>query len=299
MDLFRGHRILVLDGAMGTELERRGVPTPLPSWSALANATHSDVVLDVHREYVSAGADIVTANTFRTNRRAMRNAGREDDARGLTRLAVSLAKNAAKERSGVMVAGSIAPVEDCWRPDLVPDDGALIAEHEELSTWLIEDGVDILLIETMNTLREAKAALAAARGVTDRPVFVSVACGPEARLLDGTPVADAVARIQDGGADAFMVNCSSIADVTEAITAAAAVSRIPIGGYANTGAPEPGREWDTVAMTPGTYASAVRLWMRAGARIVGGCCGTQPEHIAAVRAAVEEEKMTAQPSLGE
>src|ERR1019366_10296633 len=152
---------LVLDGALGTEMEGRGVNTSGKSWTARGLISHPDLIYRVHREYLWEGADILTANTFRTNVRALKDTGL--DAEALTKKAVRIARKARRKKNPLIrVAGSIAPVEDCFSPELVPaSDAALVEEHRIMARWLDEARVDIILIETMNTLHEALCALEA------------------------------------------------------------------------------------------------------------------------------------------
>ncbi len=301
--------ILLFDGPMGTELHRRGVPTPLPGWSAHALLTHPEIVRTIHDEYIRAGADVITTNTFRTNARAGRNAGLDGRAPELTATAVRIAREAAAAAGRrVLVAGSVAPVEDSYKPELVPygagsedesvrsvgsdrSDRSTISllsrEHEQLISWLADAGVDLIKIETMNTQREAVAAVEAAKRVTRLPVIASVVCAPAARLLSGEDVCDAAHAMIAAGADAFMINCSSIADTTAAIEALGGITQVPIGVAANGGAPDPATWWEGAHMaTPEEYLSAARGWIERGARIIGSCCGTQPAHIAKLRSSL-------------
>src|SRR5436190_2918846 len=159
--LTRGE-IILLDGALGTELERRGVPTRLPLWSAQALVEAPDTVRQIHEGYVRAGAEILTANTFRTTPRALRKAGMEGEADRLTALAISLCREA-RQRAGldreVWIAGSIAAPEDSYRPELAPPPGESEREHGDQAARLQRAGPDLLLIETMNPLAEADPAL--------------------------------------------------------------------------------------------------------------------------------------------
>ena len=134
---------LLLDGATGTELERRGVACDLPLWSARALTQAPDVLEAIHRDYVAAGVDALTANTFRTHARSLAAAGMEDRARQWTELAVQSARNAAvgSDRE-IFVLGSAAPLEDCYRPDLAPDADTCEREHAEMIGALVEAGVD-------------------------------------------------------------------------------------------------------------------------------------------------------------
>lgn len=165
--------VLLLDGATGTELHRRGVPTTLPLWSAVGLIERPDVVRAIHADYAQAGADIIVANTFRTTRRTLRRAGWEGDVVALNNLACGLAREVAAEgRPGTLVAGSIAPLEDCYSPWLSPPFTQALTEHREQAQLLAAAGVDVLMVETMPLAAEAEAALIAARETGDRKSVV-------------------------------------------------------------------------------------------------------------------------------
>jgi S-methylmethionine-dependent homocysteine/selenocysteine methylase len=239
----------------------------------------------IHADYAAAGAEILTANTFRTQRRVLARAGIGERAGELTALAVDLARRAAASAGEgshpVLVAGSAPTLEDCYRPDLVPDADALAREHAEHASHLAAAGVDAILIETMNTIREAVAAARAAR---DRrlPCLVSFVCWEGATLLGGEPLAEALAAARAEGADAVLVNCLPVSNVAACLPALRAAG-LPFGVYANLGAPGvtsgPGR---SEPWAPDAFAAHAARWLDAGARIVGGCCGTTPEHVRAI-----------------
>ena len=287
---FAGGPTLLLDGATGTELERRGAPTRLPLWSAHALLGEPALVARIHRDYVEAGAEIVTANTFRTQARTLARAGVGGSAcaRELCALAVSLARgaaDAAPDGRAVWVAGSMPPLEDCYRPDLVPEAAALAREHAEHARHLAEAGADLLLVETMNTIREALAAARAARS-TRLPLWVSFACDGAARLLSGETLADALAALHELAPELVGVNCLPPAAVAASLRVLGESGR-PFGVYANLGAPSDGDGWTrSDDCSPAAFAEHALGWRAAGARAVGGCCGTRPDHIRAMRAAL-------------
>lgn len=289
--------MLILDGAMGTELTRRGVDTTLPLWSASALDVAPHVVEQIHRDYLAAGAHVITANTFRTNVRALAKAGIARRARELTFRAVELAHCAVQGRGVVTqmsgcapsltrIAGSIAPVEDCYSPDLVPSDIQLAEEHGVLARNLADAGVDLILVETQNTIREAVAAARAARA-TGKPLWVSCTLDDENRLLSGEPLREAVRAVLPCKPQAVLVNCIPVKQVAAALKLLRQVtpSHIPIGAYGNVGHVDETVGWTlTDAVSPQAYAEAAREWRDLGATIIGGCCGTTPEHIRAVAA---------------
>lgn len=271
----------ILDGAMGTELRRRGADISLPLWSARALLTSPLTVLQIHREHCAAGADIITSNTFRTTGRTFRRAHAPDRSLELTTRAVHLARQACAEITDrtVLIAGSLAPLEDCYRPDLVPDDRSLRVEHGEQAYRLAAAGADFLLCETMATVREAFAACEAARK-TGCEVVVSLLCRPDGILYGGESLDDAVTVLEPLGVTALSLNCAPARLLTPMVTRLRTLTRLPLGVYGNTGLPGKEQEEDFVCdVGPDEYALLAQEWVRAGAAIVGGCCGTGTEHI--------------------
>lgn len=269
---------------MGTELTRRNVDTTLPLWSAAALDSAPDIVAQIHADYVAAGATVLTANTFRTNTRALAKGGIAHRARDLNFKAVALARQAASAAGGsVRVAGSMAPVEDCYTPGLVPAAAELDTEHGALARTLADAGVDLLLIETMNTVREAvSAARAAAR--TGKPLWVSFTLGEDGALLSGESLSSAVAAVRPFQPQAVLVNCVPVAQIAAALTQLLVTAEgLPFGVYGNVGHVDDTVGWTlTDAVTPEQYAKAARGWRAQGASIIGGCCGTHPGHIRAI-----------------
>ncbi len=276
-------RLILLDGATGTELSRRGVNTDLPLWSARALIEAPEVVRQIHRDYVDAGAELIVANTFRTNWRTLSRVGMFGRGAELNRLAVELAREAAAGAPReVFVAASVAPVEDCYHPERVPEDAALRDEHARMAEWLASARPDVIWIETMNTLREGAAAMEAARD-TGLPYAISFVLDESGRLLSGESLREAVALAETGGACAIGINCMPPRGMSAALPKLRGQTALPLAAYAHIGNPEPIRGWNfSESVSPTEYADLARGWVDAGAKIVGGCCGTTPEHIAAV-----------------
>lgn len=276
---------LLLDAAMGTELERRGASTRLPLWSARALFECPELVLAIHREEVAAGAEILTANTFRTHRRTLARESLEGRSAELTRTAVLLAREAAREAGrAVFVAGSLSPLEDCYRPDLVPPGEALEREHALQAESLAAAGVDGILVETQNTVRELAAAARWARA-TGLPVIASIITDGQGRLLSGEPIEEAVGSLASLKLEAFSINCVPARGLSADLERLArAAPGMPLAAYGNLGPPS--REDRTAfaeTVSPEEYAALARGWLALGARIVGGCCGTTSVHTAALR----------------
>lgn len=270
-----GAVITLLDGPMGTELLARGVPTPVPEWSAAALRSSPEVVSAIHRDYAAAGATVHTANTFRTKRRQLGEAWEE-----LARRGIGLAREAVP--AGHRVAGSIAPLEDCYRPDLSPAPEVAHAEHRELAKVLADAGADLLLCETFPHAGEALIAVEEAAR-TDLETWLSLTAGPDGALMTPAALAEAATRAVDAGATLVLVNCVSLAAI-EPFVDALAGQGVPFGAYANAGAPEARMGWASPAPpgAPEAYAEAAARWAAVGALVIGGCCGTGPAHIAAL-----------------
>lgn len=281
-------RTLLLDGPTGTELQRRGFDTSLPLWSARALLEAPELVRDIHMEYIRAGADVITTNSFRTNRRVIERAGMPGErAEELTRLSVEIAREAREAcgRPDVLIAGSDAPVEDCYTPDLVPTPSELEVEHAEHLRWLADAGCDILLIETMNTLREATAAAQAAAGFS-LPFWISLVTDPDGvNILSGESLREAVVELNRFGPAAILTNCSAPRAVRHA-TELLADARTSLdaewafGGYPNSGEPDPVLGWEFVHTVPvEEFCTEIGSMVEQGAGIVGSCCGTGPGYI--------------------
>jgi S-methylmethionine-dependent homocysteine/selenocysteine methylase len=270
---------------MGTELERRGVVTRLPLWSARALLEAPHVVRAIHRDDVAAGADILTANTFRTHGRTLAKEGLGERSEELTRKAAQLAQDAARDAGRpVFVVGSLSPLEDCYRPDLVPEDEALEKEHGAQVQALQSAGVDGILAETHNTVRELVAAVRAAKA-TGLPVIASIVTDGQGHLLSGEPIEEAAQALQPLNADVLSINCVPAGRLAlDLKRLAAAAPGVPLAAYGNLGPPT--GEGGTIFaydVPPAEYAAFAREWLALGARIIGGCCGTRSPHTAALR----------------
>lgn len=286
-------RPLLLDGALGTELQRHGRSVSAPWWTAhcLLDAEGRRLVTRVHTEYVAAGADVLTANTFRTTRRTARQAYAGDStAARLAHVAVALAREAATAVGHpVAIAGSMAPVADCYRPELVPGEAVLRDEHAWLADKLALAGVDLVLVETMNTIREAVAAVRAARA-HDLTAWASFVCTRGGHLLSGEDVVSAATAVRAAGASAVLINCTDPAGTRRALHRLRRATTAGLGAYPNledrTLLPPatPIDRYLPPTLSPESFAD---LWSSDPwdyLDIVGGCCGSGPEHIAALRA---------------
>lgn len=281
---------LLLDGALGTELERRGVDTSGASWTADAVLDRPDLILKIHREYIDAGAKIIIANTFRTNPGVHRRA--RHSAEELTKRAIKLAREAvrASGKEDVLIAGSIAPSLDSIPPQQVEtDDKQLLADHSLMAKWIEEGGADLILIETMNTVREAFVALVAAKRSTKLPVAVSLVPGSSDRLLSGAVLSGSLELLAKAGADILMLNCQSLSVVSPMLREFGSICTglgVKWGIYPNASEVINGK-WQLVAHEDHEFAAFARSALDHGAAIIGSCCGTTPSTTEAMATAIE------------
>jgi S-methylmethionine-dependent homocysteine/selenocysteine methylase len=284
-----GGRARVLDGATGSELIRRGVAGAERGWGVGALLASPAAVADLHRDYLAAGAEAATAATFRVAPYTLRRLGLGDDAARLASRAIRLARNADPARQALVLAAQTT-LEDCYRPDLVPADAVLDREHRATAAILAAAGPDALLLETFNTVREARIATAAA-AATGLAVVVSFAAsgavtagGAGGVLLSGEELATAAAAVTAAGAAAVGVNCTAVRLVPSALAALAEGTDLPLVAYANDGWHADDSPWlAALPLGPDAYALEAAGWTTMGARLVGGCCGTGPAHVAALR----------------
>lgn len=284
-------QLIILDGATGTELERRGADTSTPIWSAMALLDAPELVEHVHRDYLDAGAEVIITNTFRTHRRNLDKVGMGERAAELTALAVSIAQKAVRASGKqACVAGSMAPLEDSYSTAQPSSREEYRREHSEMASNLAAAGVDLLIVETMKDIVEAQAAAQAA-SKTGLPFSVSFICRPDGSLLSGERIADAVKAVEPFGPAFLGINCTPAPTLDVALKELRAATKLPIAVYANPGHTEDYQTWgETEATQPAAYCRFAQHWIQLGAHLVGGCCGTRPEHITALHgiAAVHE-----------
>ena len=281
---------LILDGAMGTQLLTKGVDVELPLWSASVLESSPGRVEEIHRDYVASGAEVLTANTFRTTTRTFLKVSDDKVASRRARNTCKAAVEAARRAAGgdCYVAGAMAPLEDCYLPKLFPGEKAALEEFSELGNWLVEDGADILLIETMGHMDETRFAL---RSVAKHSIdkWVSFILQDSCLILDGSDLREASTMAVDEGASAVLINCSRLTTAVEAMEVLMEVTTLPVGLYPNLGRSMPSPDGTIESFfTTKEFRKAMAVAMSKGARIVGSCCGSGPEHTSALRKLVRE-----------
>lgn len=281
--------IVCIDGATGTELERRGVPMDEAAWCAVALVTHPNVVREVHEDYIRAGAEVIITNTFPTARHVLRPAGLGEKFEELNALAVRLAREARENaaEAPVYVAGSISTFSARHDKSYEPAEKEARASYREQAGALADGGVDLLVLEMLRDVEQASYAVDAAVE-TGLPVWAGFSCK---RAEDGTVVlwdgqhtlAEALERIPLQGVSLVSVMHTLVEDAVPALREVVERWDGPVGAY-----PHSGRfvmpNWQfTDMISPEDFAEEALDWVSSGARAVGGCCGIGPEHIRALR----------------
>ena len=290
---------LLADGAMGTLLFARGVPQRAVLDELVA--TRPDLIGAIHREYLAAGADIIATATFGANRPRLAPFGLGDAAGRLARRGAQLAREA-RDVAGrdVLVAGSIGPLGPPARDLLHLDDATVRGALRETIDGLLEGGVDLFWFETFSLMDHLRIAIEEARrAASDQPIVALLTFGEDIALPDGTTPGTAAAGLADAGADVLGVNCG--AGPVGCLEALAAMGPGSPGRaiLPNAGLPQRIEGQFVYAAGPDYFGQMVDDMLAAGAAIVGGCCGSTPEHIVAMRAAIDARVTGAQPPLGE
>ena len=195
---FSAKKLYFLAGGTGSEIFRRGFPTKLPLWSAQVLFDKPELLKDIYTDYIKAGADIITTNTFRTQRRTLAKAGLAHETERINRLAVDIAVRARKESGAkhhVLIAGCITTLEDCYRPDLIPSQKELEKEHAEQVQLLADTPIDFFILETFNSIREMAVA-AEAVVATGKPFVASFTANVEGDILNGDTWEEAVKQLR-------------------------------------------------------------------------------------------------------
>lgn len=275
-------KILVLDGATGSNLQRAGMPTGVCPEQWILE--HPEVLLGLQMDYINAGSNIIYAPTFTCNRIKLEEYGLEDRLCEMNQSLVALSKEAvAKTGYRAYVAGNLTMTGRQLYPIGRLTLEELIEVYKEQIRVLAAAGVDLLVVETMMSLAEARAALIAAKETCDLPVIVSMTYNEDGRTLYGTNPETAVVVLQSLGADAIGINCSTgPAEMVPLVEQMKRYANIPILAKPNAGMPELIDGETVYAMTPEEFAEHGRKLVEAGTGIVGGCCGTTPAHITAL-----------------
>ena len=295
--------ILLMDGGIGTELERLGAPMDHATWCAVALQTHPHLVKEVHRSYIEAGADIITVNSFASTRKALENAKMKEKFCEWNRLAVQLTKEALADCEPdrrVYIAGSVSTYG--YDPEITNNDSELESYLKSHAEVLVESGVDLLLIETLAS--DLSTIFTAIEALADYglPIFVGLSCSQidkskelylgilesrnysdEGDIFFHEPFDSAMDKlVARGGYSALLMMHSEVDVIQPAVRSLCKKYRGPVGAYPNAGYWERPQWVFFDQISPDDYVQKARSWVEEGVQIVGGCCGIGPEHIRAL-----------------
>ena len=276
--------ILVADGATGSNLQRMGLKPGKPPEDLVID--DPDILLKLASSFVEAGSDIILTCTFGGTRIRMKDSKYQDRTPEVNMRAVEIARKAASAREGVLVAGSMGPVGALVKPYGPLEEDDVRATFAEQAKALIEGGVDLLLIETMFAFEETTPAFEGARSASDLPIIVSFSYDRGVRSMMGVKPKDVIKKYSALGATMVGANCGTTLENMELVIKeyAETMPDFPLWAKPNAGVPHMDIETElgVYDMTPEDMARFSKCYVELGARVVGGCCGNTPEHVAAI-----------------
>lgn len=291
--------LLILDGAIGTELQRRGAPMDSVAWCALATQTHPDLLRQIHLDYIEAGADIITTNTFSTARHVLEATALGKETERINRTAVRLARQAVQESGrDVLIAGSMSSTRPLNEPATRPVGDRVESSYREQASLLRDEGVDVIVAEMMIDIPNATLVLEAAQE-SGLPLLVGWSASldgdgravPYRSVRQGEPPQYSFSELIERGAalggDVAGIMHSHVDAISPALEALSDHWDGPLMAYAETGWFEPPNWVFAETTAPADYADLAGTWVDLGVSVIGGCCGTTPEHISKLRAALK------------
>jgi len=288
--------IVLLDGGLGQEIQKRSGRPAHPLWSAKVMMEQPEIVQKVHQDFIRAGARIITANSYTLTPSRLRRDGQIEWLEKLHQQALSTSRAAAAQADGVQVAGCLPPLIGSYTTDERSFE-SIRQEYDQLVALQAPEA-DLFIAETLSSVREGIAAVRAAKAA-GKPVLLSYSLSDEqpGTLRSGEPIADALAAAEAEQPDGLLFNCSFPESIGEGIAQLKGKTHLPYGGYANgftsVAALKPGGTVDALEartdLDEDAYAKHALHWVAEGAAIVGGCCEVGPGHIARLRDALQAE----------
>ena len=277
------NQLNILDGAIGTELIARGETLPDHIWSAEINQSNPQLLLNIHKEYIKAGADYIIANTFRTTARAYQKTGlsnieAQNASKTSMKSAITMAKKAAFSYQDIKVLGSIAPLEDCYSPELFPGFEIAKNEYYTIANQLKDGGVDGYIIETMNNILEIQACLEIVQDFKI-PTWISLNLFNNYQIKSKETLESTIDMISDFNIDYILLNCNPLERTNQGMKILSKkFSRWGIYPNLGIGEPSPSGVINNY-YSDQEFLSLCENAIDLGASVVGGCCGTRPIHI--------------------
>ena len=282
IDRIQQGEVLVADGATGTNLQAMGLKAGIPPEDLVMD--RPGPLLELASKFVEAGSDIILTCTFGGTSLRLRDSQFASQAAEINIRAAQIARQAAQKRTGVLVGGSMGPTGQLIKPYGPLDPGEVCETYKEQAAALAEGGVDLLVIETMYSLEEADAAYEAARSTTRLPVVVSFSYDRGARTMMGHKAADVIRHYSEKGADLVGANCGTSLENMELVIHEyrEAQPDMPLWIKPNAGLPRLVDGVSIYDVTPEMMGKAAAKFIGMGAKVIGGCCGNTPEHVAAI-----------------
>ena len=305
MKTIKYQKPVLLDGGMGRELYFRGIDILKPSWSAGALISHPETVQQVHLDYINAGADIITTNTYGIIQKDLSAEGMDHLFSELNTTACLLADRAREiSKKNILIAGALPPLSGSYRPDLVRNASEIFPLYEEQAA-LLAPHIDLFLCETMSSVSEGRTAAEAACRFS-KPVWIAWTLHETLPgcLRSGETIDSAVDSVNDLPVSGVLVNCCTPESIDTSLSVLTGSGYDYAGGYANTFSPIPERwtldgdgETDGLLdlrndLDPDAYGFHASKWLKEGASVIGGCCGTRPAHIAKLTQIMDQKKQT-------
>src|SRR5689334_4276568 len=289
LERLNSDEILVADGATGSNLQKMGLKPGRPPEDLIIDSP--DIILKLASSFVEAGSDIILTCTFGGTRMRMKDSKYQDRTPEVNIRAAELARQAASARDGVLVAGSMGPLGALIKPYGPLEAEEVKATFAEQAKALVEGGVDLLLIETMFSFEETTAAFEGVKSVTDLPIIVSFSYDRGTRTMMGVKPKDVIKKYCEMGATLVGANCGTTLENMEDVVKeyAATVPDFPLWVKPNAGVPHMDiqTEQGVYDMGPEDMGTYAKKYVALGAKVVGGCCGNTPEHIAAIVKAIK------------
>ncbi|WMJ89405.1 homocysteine S-methyltransferase family protein [Anaerocolumna sp. MB42-C2] len=286
-------KIVLLDGAMGSNMQKSGMPSGVCPEKWILE--HSNVLVKLQKDYLEAGSDILYAPTFTSNRIKLKEYGLADDIERINRELVRLSRKAVSEaqlnKRNVYIAGDLTMTGEQLSPIGTIEFEELVDVYKEQISYLLMEGVDLFVIETMMSLQECRAAVLAVKESCELPVLVTLTFNDNMHTFYGTDPVTAMVVLQNMGVDAVGVNCSTGPEkMCQVVTAMKEYANVPIIAKPNAGLPVLIDNETVFSLGPEEFAVQAKKLVDAGASLVGGCCGTTPEHIKCLKEEIDAKK---------
>ncbi|MEM7616913.1 MAG: homocysteine S-methyltransferase family protein [Pseudomonadota bacterium] len=290
--------LTILDGGLGRELQAKGLSLAAPLWSANAFFDNRDILYHVHCDFIKAGASVITTNSYALTSYHLDNAGKLEQHEQLLKKSYDVARKAVKDSGqNVMIAGSVPPLTESYRHDLLPQKEAMQKEYKFLLEQAVANKADIILAETLTTSQEAEVILEIynnSQNISRIPVWISFTVGQDGNLRSGESLHQAASMAIDNGADAILINCASVYDINNSIEILSDIinnteincdfgvypnrfTKIRQGFKLSEGLNEIDHE-----LTIDNFVEFAHNWQQQGVNIIGGCCGIGCDYIQAI-----------------